>query len=46
LTTSRSLSNDGLIDHQRRHPLGLGEDQPFQVLGRNGLEVAGDIVGR
>ena len=35
----------GLVDHQRTHPLGLGPQQPLQVVGRDQLVVGGHVVG-
>jgi hypothetical protein len=34
----------GLIDHQAAEPLGLGPDQPLQVIGRDDLVVFGEVV--
>ena len=33
-----------LIDDQRAQTRGLGEDQPLQVIGRNGLVIGGDVI--
>ncbi len=34
-----------LVHHQRAHALGLGPDQPLQVVGRDDLVVGGGVVG-
>ena len=33
----------GLVNDQRTHPLGFGEQHPLQMLGRHGLIVVGDV---
>ncbi len=41
-----ALGDEGrLIDHQRPHAVGLGEEDALQVVGRNDLVVGGDVVG-
>ena len=34
-----------LVDHQRAHAVGLGEQQALEVVGRHDLVVGGDVVG-
>ena len=35
---------EALLDHQRAHPLGLGPEQPAQMVGRHHLVIIGVIV--